>query len=138
VGFEGAVRLGVVGFDGLGLGRLAFDRVAFFCSGLGGLAFGGFDFDRSGFDGAAPGLRARIFKAAIAALAFFLACLATFLLAFANFRARLSTSLAARSACFTASACAVAFFASALNRCAAAACFADVADDGDEGEVATM
>jgi len=69
-------------------------------------------------------------SAARASLAFFLACLAIFLLALANFRARLSTALAARSACFTAPARAAAFFASALNRCAAAACLADVADKG--------
>ena len=106
VDFAGSARRGALDF-----GRL-------------GLAFAGFDFDAFLIDGLE---RAR---AACASLARFLACLAIFLLAFANFRARLSTSLAARSACFTAPARAAAFFASALNRCAAAACLADVADKG--------
>jgi hypothetical protein len=62
--------------------------------------------------------------AACAALAFFRACLAAFLLAFANFRARLSTAFASRTCRFAASARARAFFASARRRCAAADWFA--------------
>jgi hypothetical protein len=62
-------------------------------------------------------------SAACAALAFFFATLATLLLAFANFRARLSTFLAARTCCFAASARAIAVVASVFSRCAAIAPF---------------
>jgi hypothetical protein len=62
--------------------------------------------------------------AACAALAFLRACLAAFLLAFASFRARLSTAFASRICRFAVAARATAFFASALRRCAAADCFA--------------
>ncbi len=113
-GFGGEARRGALDLGGLALDvaglALAFD----------GFGVGAF-FLLSGLE--------RV-RAACAALARFLACLAIFLLAFANFRARLSTSLAARSARFTAPARAAAFFASAFNRCAAAACLADVADKG--------
>jgi hypothetical protein len=68
-------------------------------------------------------LRARACTAACAASAFFFACLAAFLLAFANFRARLRTLLAARTCCFAASARATAVVASAFSRCAATAPF---------------
>jgi hypothetical protein len=119
--FVGSARRRALDFGSL---ALDFGRVALAFGGLGlGLNF---DFG-FGFEGL------ECIRAARASLAFFLACLAIFLLALANFRARLSTALAARSACFTAPARAAAFFASALNRCAAAACLVDVA----EGEVAT-
>jgi hypothetical protein len=72
---------------------------------------------------------ARTCNASCVDLAFFLACLAAFLLAFASFRARLSRILAARTCCFAAFARRTAVFASALSRCAAAACFARVSDD---------
>jgi hypothetical protein len=114
------------------LGLEPFD-FAFLAVGLFG--FDILDFDFFDFDPLGAGLRARAFRAACAALAFFLACLAAFLVIFANFRARFSTDLATRNACFTASACAAAFFAVALNRCAAAA---SVAGDAAEGEVATI
>jgi hypothetical protein len=52
--------------------------------------------------------------------------LAAFLVAFANFRARLSTFLAARICCFAASARATAVVASAFSRCAATAPFVRV------------
>ena len=58
------------------------------------------------------------------ALAFLRACLAAFLLAFANFRARLSTAFARRTCRFAVSARAAAFCDSARSRCAAADCFA--------------
>jgi hypothetical protein len=74
----------------------------------------------------AAALRARACSAACAALAFFFACLAAFLLAFANFRARLSTVLAARTCCFAASARVTAVVASAFSRCAAIAPFVRV------------
>ncbi len=63
------------------------------------------------------------FAAARATLAFFRACLAAFLLAFATFRARLSSAFASRTCCFAVSARALAFLASAPSRCAAADCF---------------
>jgi hypothetical protein len=85
------------------------------------------------FPGAAD-FRARPRKADLAALAFFLACLAAFLLAFASFRACLSAFLAARSCRFAASARAVALLASDSSRCAAAVWLAR--DEGDL-EVAT-
>jgi hypothetical protein len=56
-------------------------------------------------------LSARACRAAFAALTFFFASLAAFLLAFANFRARLSTLLAARTCCFAAAARAMAVVA---------------------------
>jgi len=116
--------LRAVAFGGAARRRaLVFGRVALALGGFGLNLDFGFSLDGS----------ERI-RAARASLAFFLACLAIFLLALANFRARLSTALAARTACFTAPARAADFFASALNRCAAAACLADVAD---KGEVAT-
>jgi hypothetical protein len=71
----------------------------------------------------AAALRVRAWCVACAALAFFFACLAAFLVAFANFRARLSTFLAARTCCFAASARAAAAVASAFRRCAATALF---------------
>ena len=85
------------------------------------------------FRGAAD-FRARSGKAALAALAFFLACLAAFLLAFATFRACLSAFLAARTRRFAASACATALLASDSSRCAAAAW---VARDESDLDVAT-
>jgi hypothetical protein len=85
------------------------------------------------FPGAAD-FRARSRRADLAALAFFLACLAAFLLAFASFRACLSAFLAARRRRFAASARAVAWLASDSSRCAAAAWLAR--DEGDL-EVAT-
>jgi hypothetical protein len=103
----------------------------------------GGDFDAlarnsSGFDGLRVGvgrgaLRVRACCAACAALAFFFACLAALLLAFANFRARLSTFLAARTCCFAASARAAAAVASAFSRCVATALFVSV-----DWEVATV
>ena len=60
------------------------------------------------------------FLAARAALAFLRACFAAFLLAFANFRARLSTAFASRTRCFAVAARATASFALARSRCAAA------------------
>jgi hypothetical protein len=62
--------------------------------------------------------------AACAALAFLRACLAAFLLAFANFRALLSTAFASRTCRFAVSARARAFFAWARRRCAATDWFA--------------
>ena len=82
----------------------------------------------------ATDFRARSPRADLAALAFFLACLAAFLLAFASFRACLSAFLAARRRRFAASACAAALLASDSSRCAAAAWLAR--DEGDL-EVAT-
>jgi hypothetical protein len=90
----------------------------------------------SGFgDTARLGGRLVACNAACAALAFFLASLAAFLLAFANFRTFLSKFLAARTCCLAASARATAFVASAFNRRAATARFARVSADG---EVATV
>jgi hypothetical protein len=80
-------------------------------------------------------LRVRARNSARAVLAFFRACLAIFLLAFANFRVRLSTALAARTACFAASAWVAALSASRLNLWAAAARFARFSD---EREVVAM
>ena len=85
------------------------------------------------FRGAAD-FRARSGNADLAAFAFFLACLAAFLLAFASFRACLSAFLAARTRRFAASACAAALLASVSSRCAAAAW---LARDKDDLEVAT-
>jgi hypothetical protein len=83
-------------------------------------------------DAADFGARSR--RADLAALAFFLACLAAFLLAFASFRACLSAFLAARRRRFAASARAVAWLASDSSRRAATARLAR--DEGDL-EVAT-
>jgi hypothetical protein len=115
--------------------RRAFGRFRFDCLVLGGFAFAasGRAFAPIIFLGDVSGLRARSFKAACAALALFLACLAIFLPIFANFRARFRTCLAARSACFSALARAAALFDSTLNRWAEAAWVADVAEE----EVAT-
>jgi hypothetical protein len=115
----------------------------------------GFGFDRRCFDAVSRGALARAFAlaaalvpaflraaladlactAARAALALFFASLAAFLLAFANFRARLSTFLAARTCCFAAAARVAAVVASAFSRCAATAVFVRVSVDG---EVATV
>ena len=75
------------------------------------------------FPGAA-GFGAGACKAACAALTFFLACLAAFLLVLASFRARLSTALARRTCFFAVSARSTACAASDWSRCAAAASFA--------------
>jgi hypothetical protein len=82
----------------------------------------------------AADFRTRSRRADLAALAFFLACLAAFLLAFASFRACLSAFLAARRRRFAASASAVAWLASDSSRRAAAVWLA--CDEGDL-EVAT-
>jgi hypothetical protein len=111
----GALERDALGFDGL-----CFDSV-----GRGALAR---TFVLAALREAA-GLRARACSAARAALAFFFACLAAFLLAFANFRARLSTFLAARTCCFAASARAAAVVASVFSRCAATALFVRVSVD---------
>ena len=81
--------------------------------------------------------RLRVFfcKAACAAFALFLACLAVFLLALANLRSSFRTALASRTFDFTASACAAVFSASVFNRCAAVTC---LARPPEEFEVATM
>ena len=123
---------------------LGLEPLSFAFSAVDFLDFDFLDFDFLGFEGVARAFAAsavlgeacslRVITAC-AALAFLLACLAAFLPAFANFRARLSTNFAARSACFRAPACAAAFFAAALNRCAAAPWFAGGAD---ESEVATI
>jgi hypothetical protein len=77
----------------------------------------------------ADDFRARSPRADLAALAFFLACFAAFLLAFASFRACLSALLATRRRRFAASARAAAWFASDSSRRAAAAWLAR--DEGD-------
>jgi hypothetical protein len=111
-------------FDALERNPLGFDGFRFDGVGGGALArtFGARALLASAFREAAA-LRVRAWCAACAALAFFFACLAAFLLAFANFRARLSTFLAVRTCCFAASARATAAVASALRRCAATALF---------------
>jgi hypothetical protein len=87
----------------------------------------------AGFPDAA-GLGAGACRAARAALTFFLACLAAFLLALASFRARFSTALARRTCFFAVSARADACVASDWSRCAAAASFARFVD----ADVATL
>jgi hypothetical protein len=82
----------------------------------------------------AADFRVRSPRADLAALAFFFACLAAFLLAFASFRACLSALLAARRRRFAAPARAAAWLASDSSRRAAAAWLAR--DEGDL-EVAT-
>jgi hypothetical protein len=72
--------------------------------------------------------RVGICRVTSAALAFFFACLAALLLAFASFRARFSTFFAARTVCFAASDRAAALSASAPSRCAAAVSFARLSD----------
>jgi hypothetical protein len=77
---------------------------------------------------AAEARRARTAKLTSAVLAFFFACFAARLLAFASFRARFNTFLAARTVCFAASDRSTAFSASAPSRCAAAVSFARFSD----------
>jgi hypothetical protein len=103
----------VLGRDALGFDDLGFDAAAALARTLVWAAV---------LREAAP-LRAPDCSADCAALAFFFACLAAFLLAFANFRTRLRTLLAARTCCFAASARATAVVASAFSRCAAIAPF---------------
>jgi hypothetical protein len=106
------------GFDAFGRDALGFDDLGFDAAGALARTF----VWAAALREAAP-LRAPDCSADCAALAFFFACLATFLLAFANFRARLRTLLAARTCCFAASARATAVVASAFSRCAAIAPF---------------
>jgi hypothetical protein len=89
---------------GLGFAAGGFDPVDFSAAGFAAVARAALArpfLPRAAFSGAAS-LRDRTCNAARAALAFFLACLAAFLLAFANFRARFSAFLAARICCFAA------------------------------------
>jgi hypothetical protein len=97
----GLIRAGFLRTAGL---ARALDPAPGFCGGV-------------GFDAGAC-------MAARAALTFFLACLAAFLLALASFRARFSTALARRTCCFAVSARADACAASDWSRCVAAASFA--------------
>jgi hypothetical protein len=129
-------RGAIAGFDALGVGVRRFAVLR-----LDDLRFGDLRRDAlattfapaAAFPGAVD-FRARSGNAELAALAFFLACLAAFLLAFASFRACLSAFLVARTRRFAASACAAALLASDSSRCAAAAWLAR--DEGDL-EVAT-
>jgi hypothetical protein len=160
LGFRGAARCGArfdvlvddaLGFEALGFEASGFEALGFETLGFEALRFDGLGFDGLAFDSVGRKALARTFvptvafrgtvalcartcSAAWAAFAFFLACLAAFLLAFANFRARLSMLLAARTCCFAASARATAAAASAFSRCAAAAWFVRASDDR---EVAT-
>ena len=133
----GAVRdFAVLRLDDLRLGDLRFSDLRF-CD----LRFGDLRRDAvattfapaAAFPEAAD-FRVRSPRADLAALAFFFACLAAFLLAFASFRACLSALLAARRRRFAASARAAAWLASDWSRRAAAAWLAR--DEGDL-EVAT-
>jgi hypothetical protein len=132
--FGAAVALRAAGRVGVALALGAvrrFGAAVAFGAALGDAARGCDRFDPLGFDGRrftsagdlartflsaaalpepAP-LPARACRAAFAALTFFFASLAAFLLAFANFRARLSTLLAARTCCFAAAARAMAVVA---------------------------
>jgi hypothetical protein len=121
-----ADRRGTIGgFDALGVGVRGFGDLR--------LAVGTAFVAAEAFPDAAD-FRTRSRRADLAALAFFLACLAAFLLAFASFRACLSAFLDARKRRFAASARAVAWLASDSSRRAAAAWLAR--DEGDL-EVAT-
>jgi hypothetical protein len=135
-------RGAIAGFDPLGAGAvrgfavLRLDALRF-----GDLRFGDLRRDAvettfapaAAFPEAAD-FRVRSPRADLAALAFFFACLAAFLLAFASFRACLSALLAARRRRFAAPARAAAWLASDSSRRAAAAWLAR--DEGDL-EVAT-
>jgi len=155
LGFGGAARCGgrfdvlvgdALSLEALSLEALSLEALGFEALGFDGLGFDGLAFDSVGRNALARtfvptaacrgtvALWARTCTAAWAAFAFFLACLAAFLLAFANFRARLSMLLAARTCRFAASARATAAAASAFSRCAAAAWFVRSSDDR---EVAT-
>jgi hypothetical protein len=138
--FGGAIRFRTAGFRALAFRTLAFRAptlgagarfltAAVFAAGardrlfrdfLAGEALAGAGFFRAALERTfAPGC-----LAACAALAFFRACLAAFLLAFANFRARLNTAFASRTCRFAVAALAAALFAWARRRCGAADGFA--------------